>query len=92
MVFLNAVLPDLSSVVLFGACIDGVVLRDKWVVVLYMYRNTVFFRPKGAPDHKVRYTKTNFERWVPHKLVEGQLAQPELICEVHWIIRRTVNL
>lgn len=36
MVFLSAVLPDLSSVVLFGACIDGVVLRDKWVVVLYI--------------------------------------------------------
>lgn len=30
-IFLSDVHPDLSSVVLFGACIDGVVLRDKSV-------------------------------------------------------------
>uniref|UniRef100_A0A3Q3M382 ER membrane protein complex subunit 4 n=2 Tax=Mastacembelus armatus TaxID=205130 RepID=A0A3Q3M382_9TELE len=33
-VFLSVVLPDLSNVVLFGACIDGVVLRDKSVHLL----------------------------------------------------------
>lgn len=34
MVFLSAIRLDLSSVVLFGACIDGVVLRDKSVFIL----------------------------------------------------------
>lgn len=33
-VFLSAVHPDLSSVVLFGTCIDGVLLRDKSVYLL----------------------------------------------------------
>lgn len=32
--FLSAVHPDLTSVILFGACIDGVVLRDKSVHLL----------------------------------------------------------
>lgn len=37
-VFLSFVHPDLSSVVLFGACIDGVVLRDKSVHLLFYLR------------------------------------------------------
>lgn len=75
-VFLSAEHADLSSVVLFGACIDGVVLRDKSVHLLlsdliYISMSCVSYAIKAHTFASCRFGDS-----VKGNLVVGTLAWP----------------
>lgn len=57
--FLTSLYLDISSVVLFGSCIEGVILRDKWVILyhisVYCWSTHFFFFVSRDVTVKMRY-------------------------------------